>query len=168
MELFKVTDKDVEVIVVGIAKDSVRMSAGEADQLAETRELDLVQVNTKDDTPVLKLCDYSKVVYDAQKKAKEQQKKQRKNQQAVKEIKITYGTSEHDLEIKARAIDKFLKEGDKVIMSILFKGRTAKFVASGIDKINGLASLITSSYTVCQEPKIEGNKVVMIVSAKTK
>lgn len=168
MELFKVTNRDAEVIVVGIAEESIRMSAGDADQLAETKELDLVQVNTNGSTPVLKLCNYSKMVYDAQKKAKEQQKKQRRNQQSVKEVKITYGTSEHDLEIKARAIDKFLKEGDKVIMSIQFKGRTAKFVNNGIDKIKSLASLITNSYTICQEPKVEGNKVIMIVSAKTK
>lgn len=168
MELFKVTNRDEEVIVVGISKDSVRMSAGDADQIAEARELDLVQVNVNDSIPVLKLCNYSKMMYNAQKKAKEQQKKQRKNQQVTKEIKITYGTSEHDLGIKARAIDKFLKDGNKVIMSIQFKGRAAKFTENGIDKLNSLASLITGDYTVCQKPKVEGNRVAMIISAKTK
>jgi len=168
MELFKVNNRDAEVIVIGISEDSVRMSAGEAEQIAESRELDLVQINTKDNVPVVKLCDYSKLMYESQKRAKELQKKQRKNQQAVKEIKITYGTSEHDLEIKAKAIDKFLKDGAKVIMSIQFKGRACKFVSNGIDKIKDLASMVTGDYTVCQAPKIEGNKVIMIIAAKVK
>lgn len=168
MELFNVTDRDAEVIVVGYSTESLRMSAGAAEQLADSENLDLVQVNTKDGVPVVKLCDYSKLVYEAQKRAKELRKKQRQNQQATKEVKITYNTSDHDLEIKAKAVDKFLRDGDRVVMSIQFKGRTSKFVHNGIGKINSLVSFISEEYAVCQEPKIEGNKVVMIITAKAK
>lgn len=168
MKLFNVTSEDEVVIVVGDG-NNVRMLANEAHEIASTQSLDLVQVNTNGEgIPVLKICDYSKIKYDHQKRAKELQKKQRKNQQVVKEIKITYGTSEHDLETKAKAIDRFLSDGAKVIISIQFKGRTSKFVTSGIDKIKSLVVLVKNSYTICQEPKIEGNKVVMIISSKNK
>lgn len=168
MELFNNTNKYTEAIVVGIESKNIRMPIEEAIRIANERSLDLVQVNISEGIPVLKICDYSKLAYDKQKREKEQQKKQRKNRQAIKEIRISYGTSKHDLETKARAIDKFLNSGDKVVLSIQFKGRTIKFVQSGIEKLNSLASLITSDYIINQAPRVDNNKVTMIISAKLK
>ena len=97
------------------------MSRNEALRMAEDKELDLVCIAPKAKPPVCKLLDYGKYRYEQQKKEKEARKKQKTTQ--IKEIRLSVFIEEHDIKVKAKTASKFLDEGDKVKVSLRFRGR---------------------------------------------
>ncbi len=93
----------------------------EAVEMAREKNLDLIQVTEKVDPPVCKIMEYGKYLYAEEKKEKEAQKKQKGGE--IKGIRLTFNISAHDLETRARQTEKFLKEGDKVRIDMVLRGR---------------------------------------------
>lgn len=139
------------------------MKLSEAIELAEQTDEDVVCLNDKADIPVVKIMDYGKFQYEKSKKAKDNKKKARLNAQGTKEIIISDSIAEHDLIIKANNIDRLLKDGNKVRLTIRYKGRSVRLIAQGPGKLQALAGHLKHPYKIESTPKIEGNKVVMCV-----
>lgn len=93
----------------------------EAVEMARAKNLDLIQVTEKVDPPVCRIMEYGKYLYAEEKKEKEAQKKQKGGE--IKGIRLTFNISAHDLETRARQTEKFLKEGDKVRIDMVLRGR---------------------------------------------
>lgn len=108
-----------------------KMSREEALFRAREMDLDLVQLD-KQDTPCVKIVQYSKLKYELQKRRKEQQKKSTANRMDLKELKMRYNIDVHDYEVRLRSAQKFLKDGDKVKLIIQFKGRELEFKDLGL------------------------------------
>ena len=105
------------------------MSRDEALELANERKLDLVNISPNANPPVCKILDYGKYRYELQKREKEAKKKQKTMQ--IKEIRLSTFIEEHDINVKANTAAKFLKEGDKVKVSLRFRGRERDYVSKG-------------------------------------
>ena len=105
------------------------MSRSEALELSDEKKLDLVCIAPKANPPVCKILDYGKYKYELQKKEKEAKKKQKTTQ--VKEIRLSTFIEDHDIMVKAKTGSKFLKDGDKLKVSLRFRGREKDYVARG-------------------------------------
>lgn len=151
--------------VVLVSEDGLaEMSTEAAKAEAEKQGLDLVVVNEKDGKTLVKILDYNKYKYEKAKQSKENKKKQRLNTQDLKEIQISDAIAQHDLEIKAKNIDRILSDGDKVQISIKYKGRAIRNITQGPEKLQQLVNLVTVKYKIDKTPKIEGNRVNMAIS----
>jgi translation initiation factor IF-3 len=141
------------------------MSAKEALDKAYDEDLDLVLVAPNGNPPVCKILDYSKFKFEMAKKEKEA----RKNQKVVelKEIRLSATIDQHDLETKAKNANKFLKAGDKVKVSLKFKGREVRFVEKGKETILKFVEMLEEG-RIDKEPKLEGRFLNVIVLPKDK
>ena len=141
------------------------MSATEALDKAYDEDLDLVLVAPNANPPVCKILDYSKFKFEMAKKEKEA----RKNQKVVelKEIRLSATIDQHDLETKAKNANKFLKAGDKVKVSLKFKGREVRFVEKGKETILKFVEMLEEG-KIDKEPKLEGRFLIVIVLPKDK
>jgi translation initiation factor IF-3 len=151
-------------VVNSETKGLTTMTLDEAIELAESTDEDVVLINGGDYPPIVKICDYNKMIYEKQKKEKDNKKKQRLKQQDIKEIQLRDSIAEHDVQTKVKSIVRILKEGDIVKISIVYKGRSARFVSEGIEKLNNIEKQITVSHKVDKQPKIEGNRVTMTIN----
>ena len=135
-----------------------------AQKLAEERELDLVKIAPNSDPPVCKLMDYGKYRFEMSKREKEQ----RKNQKIIelKEIRLSATIDVRDMEIKAKQTIKFLADGDKVKVSIRFRGRQITHNEIGADVMNRFFEMVTDSAVKEKAPKMEGRSMFMILAAK--
>jgi translation initiation factor IF-3 len=134
--------------------------------MADEMELDLVEISPKADPPVCKIIDYSKFLYQQKKKQKEMKAKAVKV--VVKEIRFGPQTDEHDFEFKLRHAEKFLKDGAKVKAYVFFKGRSILFKEQGEILLLRLATELEDLGTVEQMPKLEGKRMIMMISPKKK
>ena len=134
--------------------------------MADELELDLVEISPKADPPVCKITDYSKFLYQQKKKQKEMKAKAVKI--VVKEIRFGPQTDEHDFEFKLRHAEKFLKDGAKVKAFVFFKGRSILFKEQGEILLLRLATELEDVGTVEQMPKLEGKRMIMMISPKKK
>jgi translation initiation factor IF-3 len=134
--------------------------------MADEQELDLVEISPKADPPVCKIIDYSKFLYQQKKKQKEM--KAKAVQVVVKEIRFGPQTDEHDFEFKLRHAEKFLKDGAKVKAFVFFKGRSILFKEQGEILLLRLATELEDIGTVEQMPKLEGKRMIMMISPKKK
>ena len=141
------------------------MSAKDALEKAYDEDLDLVLVAPNANPPVCKILDYSKFKFEMAKKEKEA----RKNQKVVelKEIRLSATIDQHDLETKAKNANKFLKAGDKVKVSLKFKGREVRFVEKGKETILKFVEMLEEC-KIDKEPKLEGRFLNVIVLPKDK
>ena len=141
------------------------MSAKDALDKAYDEDLDLVLVAPNGNPPVCKILDYSKFKFEMAKKEKEA----RKNQKVVelKEIRLSATIDQHDLETKAKNANKFLKAGDKVKVSLKFKGREVRFVEKGKETILKFVEMLDEG-KIDKEPKLEGKFLNVIVLPKDK
>lgn len=141
------------------------MSAKDALDKAYDEDLDLVLVAPNANPPVCKILDYSKFKFEMAKKEKEA----RKNQKVVelKEIRLSATIDQHDLETKAKNANKFLKAGDKVKVSLKFKGREVRFVEKGKETILKFVEMLEEG-RIDKEPKLEGRFLNVIVLPKDK
>ena len=131
---------------------------------AQEAGLDLVEIAPNPDLPVCKLLDYGKYKYQAQKKAAEARKKQKVVE--VKEIKLRPMIDDHDYEVKMRAMQRFFEEGDKVKVTLRFRGREMAHQELGyklLDRVKGDTVKIAK---IEQEPRFEGRQVVMVLSPR--
>ena len=133
---------------------------------AKDLELDLVQMNKDSDTPVCKMMDYGKHLFD-QKKQKAASKKRTKKTQ-LKEIKFRPGTDENDYQIKMRNIIKFLNDGDKTKITMRFRGRELAHKEIGLNLLKRVESDLVDIANVEQEPISEGRQFVMLLSPNRK
>lgn len=135
-------------------------------RMADEQELDLVEISPKAEPPVCKIIDYSKFLYQQKKKQKEM--KAKAVQVVVKEIRFGPQTDEHDFEFKLRHAEKFLKDGAKVKAFVFFKGRSILFKEQGEILLLRLATELENIGTVEQMPKLEGKRMIMMISPKKK
>ena len=145
------------------------MSRDEAMDLAENKKLDLVCIAPKAEPPVCKILDYGKYKYELQKKEKEAKKKQKTTQ--VKEIRLSTFIEDHDIMVKAKTGAKFLKDGDKLKVSLRFRGREMSHMAIGREIIDKFAEVCSDVGTVDKKPAVDGRIMSMVVtpiSQKTK
>ena len=140
------------------------MSPQEALQTAMSLGLDLVEVAPESKPPVCRIMDYGKYRYEQSKKAKDAKKKQTVIQ--IKEVKIRPKTDEHDLEFKTRHIEKFLKEGNKAKVTMIFRGREVMHTNLGRKLLDRLAEDLKDAAIVEQLPRLEGKNMVMILAPK--
>lgn len=136
------------------------------DALREAQEqgLDLICVSTQGDIPVVKIGDYSKYCYEKQKREKENKKKAKQNSQELKEIQISDSIAENDMRTKAKNVDRLLKEGNKVKLSIRYKGRMMKFINEGPKRIEALKEMVSINYKIDKPVRIDGNTVSMVLA----
>lgn len=141
------------------------ISRSEALSLADERGLDLVNVSPNANPPVCKLLDYGKYRYEQQKREKEAKKKQVSIQ--VKEIRLSVSIEEHDLNVKAKTATKFLKGGNKVKVSLRFRGRERNHVPQAQEVMKNFAEIISEYGEIEKNPKMEGRSLIMFISPKT-
>lgn len=162
-ELFineKIRDREVRVIDVDGEQLGI-MPINRALSIAEEKQLDLVKIAPHAKPPVCKIMDYGKYRFDMEKKQKEARKKQRVIN--VKEIRLSATIEEHDLKVKARNADKFLKSGDKVKVSIRFRGREMAHTKIGYEIMEQFKSMLTQEYVVESKPRLEGRNMIMVL-----
>ena len=132
--------------------------------LGEEKGFDVVEISPDNKPPVAKLMDYGKYKYEQQKKANEARKKQRVIE--IKEIKMRPTIDDHDYDVKMRAIHKFIGEGDKVKVTLRFRGRELAHQELGLELLNRVAADVGDAGKIEQMPKLEGKQMVMMVAPK--
>lgn len=140
------------------------MPTKEALALADEKNLDLVNVSPNAEPPVCKILDYGKFRYELQKKDKLAKKNQKTMQ--VKEVRLSTFIEEHDIQVKANTAIKFLKDGDKVKVSLRLRGRERDYAQKAFDVMNSFAESISEYAVVDKKPKFEGRGITMFLSPK--
>ena len=136
----------------------------EALRMAEEAGLDLVEVSPNADPPVCKILDFGKFKYQEQKKKNEARKKQKVIE--VKEIKLRPGIDDHDFGIKMRSVERFLGEGDKVKVTLRFRGREMVHQELGVKVLDRVKEVMDAKAKVEQFPRLEGRQMVMVLAPK--
>jgi translation initiation factor IF-3 len=139
------------------------MTVREGIALAEEYGLDLVEVSPNADPPVCKVLDHGKYKYELQKKAAEARKKQRVVD--LKEIKLRPGIEKHDYEVKIRNARRFLEEGDKVKVTMRFRGREMSHQQIGMEVLKRVKEDLLDIGKIDMEPRFEGRQIMMIISS---
>jgi translation initiation factor IF-3 len=142
------------------------VSIEQAQSLADEANLDLVEISPQAEPPVCKVMDYGKFKFEEQKKRQAQRKKTKQIQ--VKEIKFRPGTDIGDYNVKLRNLIKFLNEGDKVKVTLRFRGRELAHQELGRNLLNRVEADLQEMGTVEQYPKMEGRQMVMVLAPKKK
>ncbi len=133
-------------------------------RIAEDAGLDLVEISPNATPPVCKILDYGKFRFLEQKKAAEARKKQKTVE--VKEIKLRPGIDRHDYETKMKAVRRFFEEGDKVKLTMRFRGREMAHQNLGAQLLNRVKDDVGGIAKVEQEPKYEGRQIVMVLAPR--
>ncbi len=152
----RVVDADGEMVGV--------ISVQEGIDLAMEVGLDLVEVSPNADPPVCKILDYGKYKYEAQKKANEARKKQKVI--AIKEIKMRPGIDEHDYQVKMKNVRRFIDDGDKVKMTIRFRGREMAHQDLGMNVLHRVRDEMEETAKVEQFPRSEGRMMTMVLAPR--
>jgi translation initiation factor IF-3 len=139
------------------------MGVESALNIAEERDLDLVEISPQADPPVCKIMDYRK--YKFEKGKRERKAKKQQTTITVKEIRMRPMIDDHDYEFKKRNVRKFIDHGDKVKVTMRFRGREYSRKDLGMNVLNRLASELEDIATVETQPKMEGRQMVMMLIA---
>jgi len=162
----QIRDKEIRLIdfdgtMIGI------VSARDAQLKANEREMDLVKISPNANPPVCKIMDYGKYLYELSKKEKEAKKKQ--TNISIKEIRLSAKIEEHDFSFKVKNASRFLKDGDKVKVSIRFRGREVQFTSMAYQVIDKFADMVKEYGKMEKRPSMEGKSMsVMFVPLKDK
>ena len=140
------------------------MTRDEALRRALDAGLDLVEVSPTASPPVCKILDYGRFKYEDQKKKAEARKKQKTID--VKEIKMRPNIDQHDYDVKMRAINRFLDEGDKVKVTLRFRGREMAHQDLGMKVLNRVRDQVDEVAKVEQFPRLEGRQMIMILAPR--
>ena len=159
----KIRNKELRVIddegnQIGI------MSAKEAQKLADEKHLDLVKISPDAKPPVCKIMNYSKYKFDQAKKAKEARKKQKTF--SLKELRLSPNIDTHDIQVKVKKAKEFLKAGDKVKVSIRFRGRELRHTDSAEEILRNFAVELSEYGVIDKEPKMEARTMAMFLVPK--
>ncbi len=138
----------------------------EAMNMAKERGIDLVEVAPQANPPVCKLLDYGKYKFEQEKKNRESKKKQK--QLRMKEIRMQPKIESHDMQFKTKHIREFLDEGNKVKVTVRFRGREMAHTELGRDVLNRILELLGEEYQVERKPAMEGRFMSMIVGPSAK
>ena len=159
----EIRDREVRVIDLIWSEMGV-MSIGAALSLAEERQLDLVKIAPGARPPVCKLMDYGKYRFEQSKRDREI----RKNQKVItiKEVHLSATIDVHDMEVKTRQAQKFLADGNKIKVSIRFRGRQITHSEIGLEVMNQFANAIADVGVVERKPLTEGRNMTMIVAPR--
>jgi translation initiation factor IF-3 len=131
---------------------------------AERAGLDLVEVSPMADPPVCKILDYGRFKYEDQKKKSEARKKQKVVE--IKEIKLRPNIDQHDYDVKMRAVQRFIGEGDKVKVTMRFRGREMAHQDLGLNLLNRVRDEFGEVAKVEQFPRMEGRQMIMILAPR--
>ena len=156
--------KDVQVIDETGEKKGI-MNINDALDLAYDKKMDLVLVSPNLDIPVCKIMNYGKYKFEQSKKEKEAKKKQKISE--VKEIRITPNIEQHDFEFKAKNIRKFIEDGNKVKITVRFRGRELNYVKLGEEALNKFIDNLSDIATPDKKAILEGKNMFIILSKKT-
>ena len=140
------------------------MLTGEAIEQAAEIGLDLVEVSPNADPPVCKFLDVGKFKYEAQKKANLARKSQKT--QEIKEIKMRPNIDDHDFDVKMRKVHDFLGEGDKVKLTMRFRGREMSHMELGLNVLRRVAELTAETAKIEAHPRTEGRQMLMVIAPK--
>jgi translation initiation factor IF-3 len=140
------------------------MTAREAVQRAFSVGLDLLEISPNADPPVVKILDFGKYKYEQQKKKNEARKKQKVIE--IKEIKVRPNIDENDYQVKMRAMNSFIGEGDKVKVTLRFRGREMAHQEIGIRVLERIRSEMDPTTKVEQMPRMENRQMVMVLSPR--
>ena len=140
------------------------VSVREAMQMAFAAGLDLVEIAPQAEPPVCKILDFGKYKYELQKRRNEARKKQKVIE--VKEIKMRPGIDEHDYQVKMRSMRRFIEEGDKVKVTIRFRGREMVHQDLGMKVLERVRDELDELSKVEQHAKLEGKQMVMVIAPK--
>jgi translation initiation factor IF-3 len=136
----------------------------EALRIAEERGLDLVEISPRAFPPVCRIMDYGKYKYEEAKK--KQQARKRASTVETKEIKFRPKTEEHDMAFKVKHIRRFLEEGNKVRLAVVFRGREITHPKTGMNVLDRVVELCNDIATVEATPNMEGRRMIMVIAPK--
>jgi translation initiation factor IF-3 len=157
--------REKEIRVLGSEGEQLGiMSSKSALEMAESKQLDLVMIAPQAKPPVCRIMDYGKFLYEVQKKEKEARKKQKVIN--IKEIRISPNIEDHDLNVKAKNAEKFLLDGDKVKVTVRFRGREADYSHFGQELLKKFFEGLREVCIIEKEPKLEGRNMIMILTPK--
>ena len=154
-----------DVRVIGADGEQIGiMPVSEALRIAEVQTLDLVEVSPDANPPVCKIMDHGKFKYEQTKKKQEAKRKQKTTQ--IKEIKVRPKTDDHDLATKARHIEKFISNNDKVKITLVFRGREVMLREQANAVLEKVVKLTADFAVVEQQPRFEGRVITMLLAPK--
>ena len=154
-----------EIRLIGADGENVGVvTPARAMMMAEEAGLDLVEISPNAVPPVCKIMDFGKFKYEQQKRESEARKKQKIIE--VKEIKFRPNTDTHDYEVKMRSVFKFLEGGDKVKITLRFRGRDMAHQGLGLELLNRVAGDVGEAGKIESMPKLEGRQMVMMIAPK--
>ena len=157
--------RDKEVRLIGTNGEQLGvMSARDAQKLADEAELDLIKIAPKAQPPVCKIMDYGKFRYEQQKREKEAKKKQHVVE--TKEIRLSPNVELNDLKTKANNARKFITKGDKVKVTIRFRGREMAHIGSSAHVLDDFAEMLEDIAQVSKAAKLEGRNMTMFLEKK--
>lgn len=157
--------RDREVRVIGTDGEQLGvMSARDAQKLADEAELDLIKIAPKAKPPVCKIMDYGKFRYEQQKRKKEAKKKQHVVE--TKEIRLSPNVEMNDLKTKANNARKFITKGDKVKVTLRFRGREMAHIGSSAHVLDDFAKMLEDIAQVSKAAKLEGRNMTMFLEKK--
>ena len=142
------------------------MSSKDAQKLATAKNLDLVKIVPNAAPPVCKIMDYGKSLFEQGKKEKEAKKNQKVV--SIKEVRLSATIEEHDFNVKVKSAYKFLQDGDKVKVSIRFRGREMKYTVVGKEVLEKFAVAVNDVGIAERQPKLEGKSMMMILNPNKK
>lgn len=155
-----------QIRIVGDGVESKVCTVNEAIRIAQTLDVDVVEINSNASPPVCKLIRYDKFLYEEKRKIKEKEKRDREQRVEVKELRFGPNTDTHDLEFKTRHAINFLNEGDKVKAVIKFTGREIIFKEQGERLLLQLAEKLQEYGIAESMPKLEGKRMFMTFRPK--
>jgi translation initiation factor IF-3 len=141
------------------------VSTAEAMKLASDKGLDLVEISPNAEPPVCKILDFSRYKYDSKKRQQEAKKKQKRV--SLKEMKFKVNIGQGDFDVKLNKIKKFLEGGDKVKVSLWFKGREIVHRDKGHELFQKILESLGDAAKIDAEPRMEGKQIIMILSANS-
>ncbi|MFN3643483.1 MAG: translation initiation factor IF-3 [Gemmobacter sp.] len=154
-----------EIRLIGADGENIGVvTPGRALMMAEEAGLDLVEISPTAVPPVCKIMDFGKFKYEQQKREAEARKKQKIIE--IKEIKFRPGTDTHDYDVKMRSVQRFLEEGDKVKITLRFRGREMAHQQLGVELLNRVAADVAQLGKVESMPRLEGRQMVMMIGPK--
>ena len=157
--------RDKEVRLISDTGEQIGIvSARDAQKMADEKNLDLVKISPQAKPPVCKIMNYSKYKFDLAKKEKEARKKQKVV--AVKEVRLSPNIDTHDVQVKVKNAIKFLKDGNKVKVSIRFRGRELSRTDVAIDIMKDFADQVSEYGVVEKQPKMEARTMAKFVGPK--
>ena len=157
--------RDREVRVIGTDGEQLGvMSARDAQKLADEAELDLIKIAPKAKPPVCKIMDYGKFRYEQQKREKEAKRKQHVVE--TKEIRLSPNVEMNDLKTKANNARKFITKGDKVKVTLRFRGREMAHIGSSAHVLDDFAKMLEDIAQVSKAAKLEGRNMTMFLEKK--